>query len=200
VAQVYAHASTMGLKKSAEFLASVCRELGARLARHPSAIAHRIQPGNVPVNKGVRSPGYAPGRMAETQFKKGQMPHTWKPIGSMRHDDDGYLQVKVSGTGYPPRDWRQVHRLLWEELHGPLPSPNTHALVFKDGDKTNIMDANLELITRAELMRRNTIHRLPRELVEVIQLKGSIKRVITCRKRGEIDAEKRNPGPAQPSL
>lgn len=199
VTQASAHASTLGLKKSAEFLARVDRELGKHVAQSAASIAHRFQPGTIPANKGVRFPGYAPGRMAETQFKKGQRPHTWKPIGSTRHDDDGYLCRKISDTGYPPRDWRPLHHLLWQELHGPLPSANTHALVFKDGDKDNITDANLELITRAELMRRNTIHRLPKELVEVIQLKGAIKRVITCRKR-EIDAKERNPGPAQPSL
>ncbi len=194
VSRVYAMAAKLGLTKSKEFLASL--ESGRKVGSHPNSIAHRFPPGHVPANKGTRQPGYAPGRMASTQFKKGARPHTWKPIGSTRHDDDGYLQIKISDTGYPPRDWRPVHQLLWREVHGPLPPANTHALVFRDGDKANIVIENLELITRADLMRRNTIHNLPKELVEVIQIKGAIRHVITNRQKREIHAEERNSGPA----
>ncbi|EMM6737362.1 HNH endonuclease, partial [Pseudomonas aeruginosa] len=41
-----------------------------------------------------------------TRFKKGQKPHTWLPVGSTRISADGYLQRKISDTGYPPRDWK----------------------------------------------------------------------------------------------
>jgi hypothetical protein len=135
---------------------------------------------------------WSAGRMPETQFKPGARPHTWKPIGSTRVTNDGYLQRKISDTGYPPRDWVGVHILLWEEAHGPI--PKGHALIFKDRNKGNLCLENFELITRAELMRRNTIHNYPPELVDVIRLGGALKRRL--RRIGEEQAI----GPAQPPV
>ena len=73
-----------GVYKSTEYFAS-----------HPCG---RIQPGAVPPNKGLRRPGWAPGRMAETQFRKGSRPHTWKPMWSERTSKDGYLEIKVCAS------------------------------------------------------------------------------------------------------
>lgn len=42
----------------------------------------------------------------------------------------------------------------------------------------NVVLENIELITNAELMKRNTIHNLPEELVDVIRLTGRVKRKI----------------------
>jgi hypothetical protein len=177
--QVDGCASRLGLRKSAAYLATSEAKRFHR-GEHRSR-ATEFKPGQVSHNKGTRRPGYAVGRMATTQFKKGtrngQAALHYKPLGSTRINGDGYLDRKVAETGYPPRDWRAVHILMWEEQHGPLPSG--HAVVFKDGDRTHIEIDNLECITRAELMRRNTIHRLPKELVEVIQLKGALKHRIT---------------------
>jgi hypothetical protein len=174
VGAVHWRAQKLGIAKSAELIA---REAAANMARpgHRGRL-FQFRPGLVPVNKGVRRPGWSPGRMALTQFKKGVRPHTWKPVGSWRHDDDGYLQRKVTDTGYPPRDWRPWHHVVWEEANGPIPAG--HALVFRDGNKQHIALENLELLTRRELMARNTVHNLPKELVEVIQLTGALKRVI----------------------
>lgn len=38
-------------------------------------------------------------------------------------------------------------------------------------------------VTDAEMMKRNTIHNLPEELKEVLQLKGALNRRITCHER-----------------
>lgn len=126
----------------------------------------------VPWNKGMK--GLQTGGR-ETQFKPGSRPHTWKPIGSER-TVDGYLQRKVTDTGYPPRDWQPVHVLLWVEHRGPVPAG--HAVRFKDGDRTHIAIDNLELISRAQLMRRNTLHNLPPELVETIRARSALVRRI----------------------
>ena len=81
------------------------------------------------------------------------------------------------------RRWRAVHILLWEAAHGPL--PKGHAIVFKDGDKRHIELDNLQLVTRAELMSRNTMHNYGPEIARVIQLKGAITRQINRRTRHE---------------
>ena len=172
VTSVYQRALLSGLHKSTSYLASPD---ACRLRRGDNiGAAHRFLRGHVPANKGLRRPGWSPGRMAETQFKAGSKPHTWRPIGSTRYSKEGYLQRKVSDTGYPPRDWVAVHILMWQEKHGPV--PKGFAVCFKDGDKSHLVLDNFELISRRELMRRNTIHRFPPELADVIRLNGALKR------------------------
>ena len=130
--------------------------------------------------------------MSDTQFKLGNRPHTWKPIGSTRYSKDGYLQRKISDTGYPPRDWIGEHVLMWQAAFGPVPPG--HAVCFKDGDKTHLALDNFELLSRGELMLRNTIHKLPPVLTDVIRLNGALKRRLR-----QLD-EKQTLGSPQPSV
>ena len=190
VTSVYQRAILLGLRKSEEYLASPD---ACRLRRGDNVgAAHRFLPGHVPANKGLRRRGWAPGRMAETQFKPGHRPHTWKPIGSTRYSKEGYLQRKVSDTGYPPRDWVGEHVLMWEKAHGPVPPG--FAVCFKDGDKAHRALDNFELISRGELMRRNTIHNYPPDLVDIIRLNSALKRRLR-----KLD-EEHTDGPPQPPL
>ncbi len=181
VLTVYAKAKNLGLRKSETFLESPA----AGRLRRGDQIGRKTQfgAGHVPANKGLRRPGYAPGRMAETQFKEGEKPHTWRPIGTERLAD-GYLQRKMTDTGYPPRDWQPVHRLLWEDAHGPIPPD--HVVIFLDGDRSNVALSNLSLASRSELGRLNSMwNRYPRELAETIQLAGALKRKINRRNARE---------------
>lgn len=167
--RVYAKANELGLKKSEAFLASPeARRLNGKIGS-----ATRFQKGQSAWNNGMK--GLQMGGVA-TQFKPGQIPHTWKPIGSERISEEGYLQRKVADTGYPPCDWVGVHIIIWIQHNGPV--PKGCVVVFKDGNKTNIDIDNLELLTRAQLMARNTIHNLPEELKDVIRLNGVIRRKI----------------------
>ena len=185
----------LGIRKSAEHFVRLHKEEGARLTK--KGVGHRFERGHIPANKGLRRPGWGPGRMKETQFKKGQHPHTWQPIGSTRFSKEGYLQRKVTDTGYPPRDWQSVHVLLWRKHRGRL--RKGQVVVFKDGNKKNIKLKNLERITRRELMKRNSIHRpsYPPELRAVILLTGALKRQI--RERSEKLNKERDNGKKQVS-
>ncbi|MGD9836040.1 MAG: HNH endonuclease signature motif containing protein [Piscinibacter sp.] len=144
-----------------------------------STATGRFEAGCTPWNKGAIY--RAGGRSAETRFKPGAAPHNAAPIGAERVSKDGILQRKVSDTGYPPRDWTSVHALLWVEHHGPI--PKGHIVVFRNGNRSDIRIENLELITRVENMRRNTVHNLPKPLAEAIQLRGAIRRQINRRTR-----------------
>ena len=68
------------------------------------------------------------------------------------------------------------HRVVWEQNNGPV--PDGMVVVFKDGNKLNTAIENLELVSRKELMSKNTIHRYPEELKSTIRLIGKVKRTI----------------------
>lgn len=176
IGAVYQKALSIGLRKSAAYLSSVaaCRlRKGDEVGKE-----FRFKKGHDSWNKGRK--GWTPGGASvATRFQKGARPHTWRPVGTERINADGYRDRKISDTGYPPRDWRGVHLLLWEEHHGPVPPG--HAVVFKNGNKADIRIENLELITRRELMARNTVHNLPPAIVQVVQLRGALVRQINRR-------------------
>ena len=129
-------------------------------------------------NKGKRfEPG---GRSAETRFKPGNKPHTWRPVGHERITPDGYRERKIADTGCTRRDYVGLHVLLWREHRGDV--PEGCAIVFINGDKTDIRIDNLECVTRRELMRRNSVHtRYPEAVRQLVQLRGAITRQINKR-------------------
>ena len=168
-----------------------CRALGMGLHKHPAYYeterggrTHgqrggntRFKKGTTPWNKGTH--WKAGGRSAETRFSKGHVPHTWVPVGTER-DNGGYLERKVSDTGCTRQDFRLVHVMHWERYRGPV--PKDCIIVFRNGDKRDIRIANMELISRAENMRRNSIHnRYPVEVKRAMLALGSLKRVIRNR-------------------
>lgn len=176
VASTYRKANLLGLEKSAAFLASSLS--GRMLPGDTTGAATRFKPGNKSWNAGRKIGTF--GRTAMTQFKPGQLPPNFKAVGSERRMD-GYLQRKISETGYPPRDWVAVHILLWQEHHGLV--PDKHCVIFKDGNRDNIVIENLECLSRGELMKRNSLHNMPKELVELVQLRGVLTRQINKRSK-----------------
>lgn len=134
----------------------------------------RFKKGSTPWNKGLNFT--AGGRSRETYFKKGQRPLNTQPIGTLGTKSDGYLRIKVSETGNKRQDWKLVHVQLWESVNGPMPPD--HILVFKDKNKSNITIENLELITRSENMRRNSLHRYPPELKACFRQLAKLNRII----------------------
>jgi hypothetical protein len=181
---VRSKANDLGLKKSPAYLGAMLRRVSTKLKE--SGRAHRFPKGHVPANKGLRRPGWAPGRMRETQFKKGRQTQTWVPIGTEVIDDGGYLKRKVSDDRAKPSrfNWRHVHVLLWETAHGPVPPG--YALKFIDDNRSNVVLNNLCLVSRADLARLNVMwNRYPRALCEVIQLRGALNRRINRRTKDE---------------
>lgn len=118
--------------------------------RLPSGVDTRYPKGNVPWAKGRKMP--AGSKHSCTEFKKGQMPHNYQPVGTVIINGDGYLVKKVED----PNKWEFLHRIVWEEHNGPiLPG---YGVTFLDGDKTNCDISNLRLITNAENGYINSRH------------------------------------------
>lgn len=176
---VYQLARRLGLKKSDAYFAS--EEAGRFDGTRGEAC--RFPKGHEPWNKGTSFT--AGGRSAETRFKKGCMSgaaqHNYVPIGSTRLSKDGYLERKTNDEHpVPARRWVAVHRLVWEAARGPIPP--RYVVVFKPGMRTNVEDEitldRLECISQADNMRRNTLHRYPKEIARAIQLRGALNRRI----------------------
>ncbi|HVW08377.1 MAG TPA: HNH endonuclease signature motif containing protein [Bryobacteraceae bacterium] len=183
VSKVYAKASSLGLAKTPAFYESAESGRLKKGETRPGSERTQFRKGQAPPNKGLRRPGWGPGRMKETQFRKGRRPHTWKPIGTVLADHEGYLRIKVrerrpeDANGWNPEIWPLLHHRVWQEKHGPVPAG--HAVAFRNGNRSDCTIENLELIPRGELARRNRMWgRYPRELSEAIQLAGALKRRI----------------------
>jgi hypothetical protein len=179
VTTVYQRAQQLGLTKTPEFYANpACGRTNGR-----QGIGTRFTKGAVPANKGLRRPGWGPGRMKETQFTKGQMPHNWKPVGSVRMNSEGYRDIKVDDRAKGPKAWVAIHRLNWIAANGPIPAGMV--LRFNDGNKLNTLAANLSLITRSDHLRLNWHERYPKKIRQIVQLRGAITRQINKRTRRE---------------
>ena len=105
----------------------------------------RFKKGQVPWNKGIKnSTGHS-----ESRWKKGNIPHTARPVGYERINKDGHIEVKVDGQ----RQMVYKHRWVWEQHHGEI--PKGMVVSFRNGIRTDCRIENLILLTRAELARLN---------------------------------------------
>lgn len=87
---------------------------------------------------------YARINALKTGFKKGHVPHTYRPIGSERIcSKDGYILIKVDNN----RQWKLKHWVVYEQHYGKI--PKGHCIRFLDGDKTNLDPKNLICVSRA---------------------------------------------------
>lgn len=173
-AAVLQRALSLGLHKTPAYMAENCR---------------RFKTGQKPWNTG-RDDFRPGGRSVETRFKPGELSGRAaalvQPIGTLRIVAGNTLQRKVADTPGPNhRRWRSVHELVWIEAHGPVPVG--HVVVFRPGQHTTVESEitldRLEVVTRAELMRRNSVHRHGPEIARLSLLRGALNKQINRRQR-----------------
>lgn len=165
------------------------RKIKACLGNHKITTGRtgRFEKGHIPANKGMHQP--IVGRMAETQFKKGNIPPNHKPVGTMSirsNDKKGqkYVYEKVA----EPNKWRLKHILEWERHNGPVPKGKV--IIFADGNSLNADISNLVMIDRSQLavMNRWNIRGNNKELTEtaanIASLKMQISEAKKKRKKG----------------
>lgn len=126
-------------------IASLCKRNGWLTGRDG-----QYKKGNVPhPNARLKGPN-------STSFKKGSVPANVRPMFSERKTKDGYIEMKVPErnphTGAETR-FRFKHVWVWEKANGPV--PESHAVVFKDGDRQNCELNNLECVHRRVLQSMN---------------------------------------------
>jgi hypothetical protein len=160
---VYNRAFAMGIKKDPVYLRSTQYPPG-----YLGGKATQFQKGHAPANKGQKMSNELYQKVAHTMFKKGSKPVNTQPIGTIhqRKDTGGkmYQYIKLADS-----NWQLLNRYTWEQHNGPI--PKGMVVVYKDGNYLNNDITNLLMITKKENMARNTIHRLPEELQQVMRLK-----------------------------
>ena len=115
----------------------------------------RFKKGQKAHNKGKKVSAETYRKVKPTMFKKGNIPHNHREIGSTRIDTDGYIMIKIA----EPNKWQLFQRYVWEKENGRKLLKN-ECVIFLDGNKENFDPDNLMAIKRSELARVNKNHRI----------------------------------------
>ena len=168
--QVYNKAMAMGLKAPTERI----RMAGKIGMHHPKSVATRFHKGHIPQNKGKKVSPEVYEKMSPTMFKKGHISENKREVGAERVNVYGYIEIKVA----EPNVWRLKHRIVWEQHNGVIPPG--YNVQFKNHNTQDCRIENLYLISKAEQMRNENslIAKYPKELQDVIRLKGVVNRQI----------------------
>ena len=83
-------------------------------------------------------------RSPATEFKKGNRPQTWVPVGS-ESKTKGYIRVKVA----EPNIWRQRSHIVWEEANDKT-LPDGWIVRHIDGNPLNDAPENLKAMPRSQ--------------------------------------------------
>lgn len=99
-----------------------------------------------------------------TSFKKGQIPHNHKPVGSERLSKYGYIEIKTK----EPRTYELKHRVVWQQHNGPI--EKNQIITFIDNDPTNCSIENLMMITRQQALfiNRQKLHNHTGEVKQAV--------------------------------
>jgi hypothetical protein len=174
---IYGAVYTLGIKKSAEYLAS---PFSGRITPGKKLGGGTVfKKGQVPHNKGRKIETWMKpeliARLKKTCFKKGQLPHNTLYDGALRTRQDksglSYQYIRIGKA-----KWELLHRHVWQQHYGPIPAGKVVA--FKDGNQLNCKPENLKLLTFNENMLRNSIQRFPNELISSIHTLSKLKRKI----------------------
>lgn len=188
LSSIYSRARILGVKKSEQFLKDPA--LNPQLAKFlEGGRKTRFKKGDPAFNKGLRQKEFMSkdsiNRTKATRFKKGDKPANWRPVGSTRVNVGGYVEIKVK----EPRTWKLQHRVMWEEFNGKI--PQAHAVVFKNNNSLDVRLENLELITLADNMLRNTIQRYPEDVVKAIRAQGKLENLIYGKDRSKVERKRK---------
>ena len=147
--------------------------------REKRKFLNQFQSGQIPLNKGKKWDDFmskeAQANARKTTFKKGNLPHNTKFDNAItiRNDKSGtpYQWIRIGLS-----NWQMLHVFNYTKNYGAV--PEGFNVYFKNGDTMNCEPENLGLETRADNMKRNSIHNYPEEIKTTIKLLTKLKRII----------------------
>lgn len=162
-----------------------CKTLGLETLTRRNALKSYIKKGQTPPNKGKKQSEYMSPEAIEktkaTRFKKEQLPKqtlpVWSEVKRKRKNGREYIMIKVPGN----TKLVYKHIWMWESFHNKK-LPAGFNVVFKNGNPLDCVIENLECVSDATLMKRNTIHNYPEELKKAIRLSSKISKKIKQKK------------------
>lgn len=167
ISKVYNTAWAAKVHKTAEYLMKP--ESGRFIVPN---VRTQFKPGHTSHNKGKQMDAKVYEKVRGTMFPKGHRPMNWKPNGtiSYRPDTGGrvYAYIKLSNN-----KWQLYSRYVYEANHGVI--PRGHIVIYVDNNTNNHDISNLKAITMKENMLRNTIHRYPEDIQQLIKLTNKLK-------------------------
>lgn len=170
---ISSEARKLGIKKSPAFKQMEKQKQSDRLQK--DGAMYRFPKGNVSHNKGKKMPAHVYEKVKKSFFKKGHINHNALADfeETVHVDNRGVPVVKIKVPGNRRVIYKSVY--VWE-AHNGKKVPKGYNIVFKDGDTLNFTPDNLECISNAELLQRNTLHQWPKELQTIIKLNNKLKK------------------------
>ncbi|MDR1637986.1 MAG: hypothetical protein LBR93_11700 [Treponema sp.] len=93
-----------GLSFTVSRLNSALGRLGLRNGRDC-----RFRPGNISLHKIKKGEHIS----RNTEFRPGNRPHTWRPVGTERVNGEGYTEIRIRNpSGKPWKNWKAKHRMI----------------------------------------------------------------------------------------
>lgn len=154
------------IKRGPAYVLHRAKELGMQDIIDKKRGSSQFKSGHKPHNKGRRWDEYMT-KEAQEKVKAGWFNKERvirKPLYSIsiRKDPPSgrfYKYIKLAD-----RKWVLLSRYVYEQHNGPI--PKGHNVRFKNGDTMNCNIDNLELVTRAEMMLRNSVQDYAPELID----------------------------------
>jgi len=177
VRSIYGRAHLLGFHKNPEFFGTP--KSGTFYPGHTKGKSTQYPKGHVPANKGKKISAELRKKLKHTFFQKGHKPANTKFNGyiSLRKDKRSGITYKVIRVS--EGNFKGLHIYNWEKENGPV--PEGFIVAFKTTDTMNCDKENLELITRAESMKRNSLYNYPEEIQQLIHTRGQLTRQINKR-------------------
>jgi len=122
-----------------------CAECGAEMCVQPSRKDRKKYCSRECMNRALRGRRRSP----ETEFKPGNRPQTWVPVGTESKMKGGYVKVKIA----EPNVWRLRGHLVWEK-HNGRPLPEGWIIRRLDGDPANDSPGNLVAMPRSKHVQK----------------------------------------------
>ena len=155
--QMYSKVQVMGIHKDKAFWGQYMRDLYNNLSEEQLEQRKKSQfkKGHATHNKGVKMPQELRDKLSRTWFQKGHNANpnaqfdgaiTWR-----NYSNWGRVQfIRIAKS-----KWIPLHHYVWQQAGNEV--KEGHVIIFIDGDTSNCAIDNLQQITCADNMRRNSI-------------------------------------------